>query len=273
METTSTKQVTVTTTTKDSRKASAHKEWIMRIKVTDGFAWGTVLKDIIVPAGLKQKFATGLQFFDSALGGQGFTPSAVTLFTGEPGAGKTTMSMAIADSLSRAGHMVVFNTAEESLLQVKMSAERLRLTGSFRVGSEVHVPTLLKKCDAIRATAPNKPFFLIVDSLQCMDDGHYPDGNTNSKSAERALTLMTDWAKTNYTCPVVIGQVTKGGTFAGSNSLKHIIDTHLHLSVEKKDEDLLGCRVLETQKNRFGPSGMRQIMTVTESGFKLIAQV
>ena len=245
----------------------------MRIKVTDGFEWGTILKEIVVPDGLKIKIETGIKFFDAALGGNGFTPSAVTLFTGEPGAGKTTMSLAIADALAKAGHEVVFNTGEESLLQVKMSAERLRLKAGFRVGSETHVPTLLKKCDVIRSTSPNKPFFLIVDSLQCMDDGHYPDGSTNSKSAERALTMMTDWAKTNYTNPLVIGQVTKSGQFAGSNSLKHIIDTHLHLSVERKDEDLLGCRVLETAKNRFGPSGMRQIMTVTASGFKLIAQV
>ena len=244
----------------------------MRIKVTDGFEWGTTLQDITVPESLRTKISSGLDFFDAAVGGEGFTPSAVTLFTGEAGAGKTTMTMMLADSLSRGGNTVVFNTAEESLLQVKMTADRLRLIGNFKVGSEVHVPTLLSKCDALRAKNPGKPFFLIVDSLQCMDDGHYPDGQINSKSTERALTQFTDWAKSNLTNPIIIGQVTKGGNFQGSNTLKHMVDAMIHLSVERKDPDLAGARILETTKNRFGSSGVKQIMAITDGGFKMIGQ-
>jgi DNA repair protein RadA/Sms len=244
----------------------------IRIKIQDGFEWGTTLQDIEVPDALRQKISSGLDFFDAATGGEGFTPSAVTLFTGEAGAGKTTMTMMLADALSRNGNTVVFNTAEESLLQVKMTADRLRLLGNFKVGSETHVPTLLKKCDALRAKNPGKPFFLIVDSLQCMDDGHYPDGQINSKSSERVLTQITDWAKANLTNPVVIGQVTKGGQFQGSNTLKHMVDSMIHLYVERKDPDLAGARILETTKNRFGSSGCKQIMAITDSGFKMIGQ-
>jgi len=90
----------------------------MRIKVQDGFEWGTSLQDIVVPEGLRNKLASGVDYIDSALGGEGFTPSAVTLFTGEAGAGKTTMTLTLADQLARAGNTVVFNTGEESLLQV-----------------------------------------------------------------------------------------------------------------------------------------------------------
>ena len=122
----------------------------MRIKVQDGFEFGTTLQDIVVPEGLRTKLASGVDYIDSALGGEGFTPSAVTLFTGEAGAGKTTMTLTLADALARAGNTVVFNTGEESLLQVKMTADRLRLLGAFKVGGEIHVPTLLKKCDALR---------------------------------------------------------------------------------------------------------------------------
>jgi len=245
----------------------------MRIKVQDGFEWGTELSKIEVPEGLKMKVATGLDYFDQALGGQGFTPSCVTLFTGEAGAGKTTITLSLADSLAKKDNIVVFNTAEESLLQVKMTSGRLGLAGRFRVGGETHVPTLLKNCDKLRAANPGKPFFLFVDSLQCMDDGHYPDGSTNSKSAERALGLMTDWAKTNFTNPVVIGQVTKGGQFMGSNTLKHMCDTMLHLSIERKDEDFAGCRILETVKNRFGSSGSKAYLGLTEAGFKMVGMV
>ena len=243
----------------------------MRIKVQDGFEWGTELSKIEVPDGLKLKITSGLDYMDTALGGSGFTPSAVTLFTGEAGAGKTTITMAMADQLAKQGHVVVFNTAEESLLQVKMTAQRLGLACRFRVGGETHVPTLLKNCDKLKAANPGKAFFLFVDSLQCMDDGHYADGQTNSKSAERALAQITDWAKANFTNPVVIGQVTKGGNFMGSNTLKHMVDTHAHLSIETKDPDLAGLRILEVEKNRYGGAGSRQFLAMTESGFTLIA--
>lgn len=245
----------------------------MRIKIQDGFDWGTELSKIEVPEGLQVKVSSGIEYFDSALGGQGFTPSAVTLFTGEAGAGKTTITLSLADQLARSGNIVVFNTAEESLLQVKMTASRLGLAGRFRVGGEVHVPTLLKNCDKLRAANPGKPFFLFVDSLQCMDDGHYPDGQTNSKSAERALALMTDWAKANFTNPVIIGQVTKSGQFSGSNTLKHMVDTMIHLSIERKDEDFAGCRILETTKHRFGSSGHKSYLGMTPTGFKLVGLV
>jgi DNA repair protein RadA/Sms len=245
----------------------------MRIKVQDSFDWGTELSKIEVPEGLKMKISSGLDYFDGALGGSGFTPSCVTLFTGEAGAGKTTITLTLADSLAKKGNIVVFNTAEESLLQVKMTAQRLGLAGRFRVGGETHVPTLLKNCDKLRAANPGVPFFLFVDSLQCMDDGHYPDGSINSKSAERSLALMTDWAKANFTNPVVIGQVTKGGSYAGSSVLKHMVDTMIHLSIERKDEDFAGCRILETVKNRYGSSGSRAYLGLTETGFKMVGLV
>ena len=60
---------------------------------------------------------------------------------------------------------------------------------------------------------------------------------------------------------------------AGSNKLKHMVDSHMHLGVEKKEQDLLGCRVLETQKNRFGGCGHIFFLNLGRSGFKLVAKV
>jgi predicted ATP-dependent serine protease len=104
-----------------------------------------------------------------------------------------------------------------------------------------------------------------------MDDGHYPDGATNSKTPERVLQLVTEYAKEHYINPVVIGQVTKGGKFAGTNTLKHMVDCHAHLSIETKDPDLAGLRILEMEKNRYGGAGSRQFLAMTASGFTLIA--
>ena len=235
--------------------------------------FGANILDIEVPKALRNKVKTGVEYIDSALGGEGFTPSAVTFFTGEPGSGKTTMMLNLANALTRQGAVAVFNTAEESLFQVKLVVERLRLKGGFKVGQETHVPTLLKKCDALRAANPGKPFFLIVDSLQCMDDGKYSDGHINSKSSERALGMITDYCKEHFCNAIVIGQVSKSGQASGSNKLKHMVDAMMHLSVETKDKDLEGCRVLQTTKNRFGGCGHTFFLSLDHRGFREVARV
>ena len=245
----------------------------MKLNVQNDIEFGANILDLEVPKQLRNKVMTGVDYIDCALGGEGFTPSAVTFFTGEPGSGKTTMMLNLANSLTRKGAVVVFNTAEESLFQVKLVVERLKLRTGFAVGQETHVPTLLKKCDALRAKHPNKPFFLIVDSLQCMDDGKYADGHTNSKSAERALGLITDYCKEHFVNAVVIGQVNKGGQMAGTNKLKHMVDAMMHLGVERKDADLEGCRVLQTTKNRFGGCGHTFYLALDGKGFTEVARV
>ena len=72
----------------------------MKLKINnDGITFGTNILDIEVPEHLKVKFKSGLGYVDGAMGGEGFTPSAVTLFTGTPGAGKTTLMLTMAGAL------------------------------------------------------------------------------------------------------------------------------------------------------------------------------
>ena len=149
--------------------------------ITTDITFGTNILDIEVPEHLTRKFRTGLSFVDGAMGGQGFTPSSVTLFTGTPGAGKTTLMLTLADAATKQGATVLFNTAEESLYQTAMTAKRLRL--------------------------------------------------------------------------------------------KHGFDAHMHLSVEEKDEDFKGCRILETQKNRFGGCGHMFYLALRKTGFREVAKI
>jgi DNA repair protein RadA/Sms len=234
---------------------------------------GTNILDIEVPEALRKRVRSGLGYFDDALGGKGFTPSAVTLFTGTPGAGKTTMMLELANSLSAHGSSVLFNTAEESLYQLKMTVERLRLRTGFIAGQETMVPKLLENCDNLRKKNPNKPFFLIVDSLQCLNDGKYGDHQTNSKTSSRSLQMITDYCKTNFCNAIIIGQVTKSGQMAGANVLKHMVDAMITLDVERKDEDLMGCRILQVEKNRFGGAGHIFFLALREAGFMEVSRV
>ena len=245
----------------------------MKLNTKNGFDFGTNILDVKVPDALRTKVTTGIDYIDGSYGGQGITPSSVTLFTGTPGAGKTTMMLKLVDSLVGNGSIGVFNTGEESLYQVKMTAERLRLKNGFAVGEETHVPTLLKKCDEIRAKHPKKQFVLVIDSLQTMNDGKYGDG-TNSRTPERALSMITDWCKEHNTCAIVIGQVGKNGQFAGRNVLKHMVDAMLTLTVEEDAKsELYGCRVLTMTKNRFGGAGHRYYLDLKKSGFRVVAKL
>ena len=234
---------------------------------------GTNILDIEVPEQLRKRVKSNLAYFDDALGGQGFTPSAVTLFTGTPGAGKTTMMLELANSLTGNGSNVMFNTAEESLYQLKMTVERLKLRNGFAAGQENMVPQLLKNCDVIRKKHPNKPFFLIVDSLQTLNDGKYGDRQTNSKTAERSLHMITDYCKQHFCNAIIIGQVTKNGQMAGANVLKHMVDAMMSLDVERKDQDLMGCRILTTEKNRFGGAGHIFFLALRAQGFSEVSRV
>jgi len=131
----------------------------MKLKRIDEIAFGTNIQNITVPDVLRRRVPTGIDYFDAVLGGEGFTPSMITLFTGTPGAGKTTLMLALANSLQGHGAEVVFNTAEESLYQIRMTTERLRLRHPFKVGGVSNIPQLLQGCDKIRKANPNRPFF------------------------------------------------------------------------------------------------------------------
>ncbi len=248
----------------------------MKLNVkADDINFGTNILNIKVPKQLRSKVKCGIKFIDDALGGDGFTPSAVTFFTGTPGAGKTTMMLKMADALTAKGAVVVFNTAEESLFQVKLVAERLNLKHGFHAGQETSVPKLLEFCDELRNKRgnKNKPFFLIVDSLQTLDDGKYANGGGGRAKDRRCLSMITDYCKSNYSNAIVIGQVNKSGQMAGSNVLKHMVDSMMTLSVEEKDVDLRGCRVLQMVKNRFGGAGGTFFLDLQSKGFREVARV
>ena len=228
---------------------------------------GTNINQIEVPQELKQRISTGIDFINDALGGKGFTPSVCGLFTGEPGSGKTTLMLQLANSLGRVHGpgKVLFNTAEESLYQTKMQAERLRLTEGFTVGQDVLVDQLLAHALELKAR------FLIVDSLQTMNEGKWVLA-TNSKTPQRVLQRITEWCKENYTCALVIGQVNKDGKMAGSNTLKHMVDLHMHLGIDRDpNSEWFGCRGLTVEKNRFGASGLTYVLKLGARGLKEVA--
>lgn len=247
----------------------------MKLSLRNDVAFGTNILDVEVPDHLRQRIKTGLPYLDEVMGGQGFVPSSVTLFTGEAGAGKSTMLQLTADALTRQGHEVVFVSGEESPYQIKMTAERLGLRNGFSFSGEVFLPDLMPKLEAMaaKAKAKSKTLVVLFDSLQTLNDGKWGEDRTNSKTPIRALQMVTEFCKETHAIGIVIGQVNKDGKMAGSQTLKHMVDAHLHLGIETKDKDLEGCRLIECSKNRFGHNGTVCFLRLDDRGFSTVATV
>jgi len=231
-----------------------------------GLKRGTSILDLEVPKQLRDRKKVNITWFDDALGGEGFVPSSVMMLTGTPGAGKTTMLLQLANSITKAGHICLYNTGEESLYQVKMVVERLGLREGFYVGQDTMVTELLAHADSLRKANPGKQVFILQDSLQTLDDGKWKDG-TNSMTPLRCAEMLTDWAKSTYGVVIFIGQVNKDGEFQGKNGIKHAIDVHGHIYIDQsKKSETYGERIFEVTKNRFGCSGRSYILGIRRDG-------
>lgn len=249
----------------------------MRLKVSRGFKVGTRINTIEVPAALRVKKTSGITWLDDALGGEGgFTPTTTMMLTGGPGAGKSTLLRQLADSMTAAGHIVVYNTGEESLFQAKMACERLQLKSNFMVGEEIMLPNMLTFLDNVKKDPKNKDKQVVYlqDSLQTLDDGKYVDAKgvsrgTTGKTPTYCAEMMVDWMQANFGIGVFIGQCTKGGEFAGQNTIKHAIDTHAHMFYDEREKsDTYGCLIFEVQKNRWGCNGKSYILALTKQGIE-----
>lgn len=248
----------------------------MKLNVARGFKPGTRIKSIEVPAALRVKHSSGIDWLDSALGDQGgFTPTSTMMLTGGPGAGKSTLLRQLANSMTKVPTLLpVYNTGEESLFQAKMSCERLKLDQDFMVAEETMLPELLEFMDKLRADPKNKgkTIVLLQDSLQTLDDGKYVDAKGNSrgttgKTPTRCAEMIVDWMQRNFGICVFIGQCTKGGEFAGQNTIKHAIDIHAHMFYDEKEKsDTYGCLLFEVQKNRWGCNGKTFILGLEQQG-------
>lgn len=227
---------------------------------------GTNVNSIDVPDELRNRWKTGMAFVDDLLEG-GCVPTETIFFTGGPGTGKSTLFAQMADRITASGRTVLLNTGEESPYHMKMRCERLGLRHGFIIGQDTSLVKTLKHADECGAD------FLLVDSLQTFDDPQYERSRgiqyQNSKTVERVLQELANWAKCNMKVVFAIGHVNKGGGFEGRNTLQHMVDGHLDMWLDQRDKsDTYGYRVLSVKKHRFGASGTELILDMTSHGLK-----
>jgi DNA repair protein RadA/Sms len=201
------------------------------------------------------RVSTTIPSLDRVLGG-GLVLGAVTLVGGEPGIGKSTLLLQVAEQLARGG-LVLYVSGEESPRQIAMRARRLGTTSDrIRLYTETSVERILQEVDKLR------PVAVIIDSIQTV---HTSSNNSMPGSVgqvrDSAGVLMS--AAKRLSIPVfLIGHITKEGTIAGPKTLEHIVDTVLYF----EGEGMLEHRLLRATKNRFGSVDEIGVFRMTEEG-------
>jgi len=207
-----------------------------------------------------KRIRTDISEVDQVLGG-GIVPGSLVLLSGEPGIGKSTLLMQIANKVSQKVNKVFYISGEESGAQIKERLERLK--SNIRNINFIFETNLEK---IIVCLLDIKPDFVIIDSIQAIYSS-LVGAEAGSINQIRAATLkFLEIAKENNIAIMLIGHVTKDGQIAGPKTLEHIVDTVIYLESDKIED----YRILRATKNRFGSINELGIFEMTGSGFKEI---
>ncbi|WP_308916979.1 DNA repair protein RadA [Jannaschia sp. LMIT008] len=262
---------------------AVHKKWSGRC---DGCgAWNTIQEEVPLSAGpSKQSLGaakgrkvalvaldgqepppprtlSGLDELDRVLGG-GLVPASATLVGGDPGIGKSTLLLQAAASFARAGRSVVYVSGEEATAQVRMRAQRLKLSDTaVRLAAETNLRDVLTTLEA------EKPDLCIVDSIQTMWVDTVESAPGSVAQVRACAHELTRFAKKVGTSVILVGHVTKEGQIAGPRVVEHMVDTVLYFEGERGHQ----FRILRAVKNRFGPADEIGVFEMTGAGLAEVA--
>ena len=200
--------------------------------------------------------STGSPELDRVLGG-GVIPGSMVLIVGDPGVGKSSLTLAACANVARAGRRVLYVTGEESTRQIRMRADRLNaIADTLFVVSETNL-------DTIKTHIENtKPELVVIDSIQTMLRPEVASAPGSVSQVRECAAEILRVAKTEGIAAFVIGHVTKEGNLAGPRVLEHIVDTVLYFEGERNAE----YRVLRAVKNRFGSTNELGLFEMRDCG-------
>lgn len=211
----------------------------------------------------QERMLSGIKEWDRVLGG-GVLPGSFLILTGDPGIGKSTLLLQVANKLAQQ-HEVLYFSSEESLQQVKNRALRLGVDAvHLRFSDQSYL-------EGIVATAKaHKPNIVILDSIQnchLSPDSHAIPG-TIAQLREAGFILMR-LAKENNIAVLITGHITKEGQMAGPKVLEHMVDGVFYL----QGEDRWQSRILRSVKNRFGTINEVGFFEMRQEGLEEIANI
>ena len=228
---------------------------------SEGFPASKPVSLTEVTESASERARCGIAEFDRVMGG-GVVPSSATLIGGDPGIGKSTVLLQVANGLAREGRPVLYVSGEESEAQVKLRASRLGVRGE---GIFLLAETSVER--VIAATSELSPFVLIVDSIQTMFTSELPGAPGSVGQVRECAGRLVFYGKKAGVSVFLVGHVTKEGTIAGPRVLEHLVDTVLYFEGEKGHP----YRILKAVKNRFGSTNEIGVFEMRATGLSEVA--
>jgi DNA repair protein RadA/Sms len=197
---------------------------------------------------------------DRVLGG-GLVPGSVVLLAGDPGVGKSTLSLQLLAGCAASGAPTLLVGGEESPDQIAMRADRLGLPlDLLRVLSSTSVTQVMAASDI------NGRGVLVVDSIQTMEHTDEQGSAGSLAQVRTCAAALVRHAKSTGTAVVLIGHVTKEGSVAGPKSLEHVVDVVLGLEGDRSG----ALRLLRASKNRYGACDEAGVMRMGAAGLEAV---
>ncbi len=206
------------------------------------------------------RISTKTTEIDTVLGG-GFVPGSVVLLAGEPGIGKSTILMQIAQAVA-AQTSVLYVSGEESVAQVASRARRLKTESS-----QISLASSTSANDIAADIARGQNKLVIVDSIQTISCAEVSSAAGTMSQITHSTQLLTQAAKNADVVLVIVGHVNKEGSIAGPKLLEHSVDVVLQLEGDRFG----GFKLLRAVKNRYGATHEVGIFEMSESGLKPVA--
>lgn len=200
--------------------------------------------------------STGISEFDRSLGG-GVVSGSLVLIGGDPGIGKSTILIQVANHLSVSSGKVLYISGEESAEQIKLRSNRIGIASpNLLVVSETNIESIEHY---VQTTGSQ---FLIVDSIQTMYDPELSSAPGTVSQVRSCTAHLQRVAKSAGVPVFIVGHVTKEGSLAGPRVLEHMVDTVLYFEGDRHQS----YRVLRAVKNRFGSTDELGIFEMREEG-------
>ena len=209
-----------------------------------------------IKSGEKERYDTGINELNRVLGG-GLVKGSLTLISGDPGIGKSTLLLQTANNIAKKYGKVLYVSGEESEEQIKIRGDRLGVASNeLYIVSETNLDTIEAYIDELQ------PKFVIIDSIQTV----YKEGVTSAPGSvsqvKECSNQMMRIGKQKNIPLFIVAHVTKQGELAGPRVLEHMVDTVLYFEGERTEE----FRILRTMKNRFGTTSEIGVFEMRQEG-------
>ena len=203
------------------------------------------------------RYITGINELDRVLGG-GIVKGSVTLLSGDPGIGKSTILLQICNALQN-NLKLLYVSGEESATQIKMRAGRIGIeSDNVSIMTETDVVSV---CEYIKTA---KPDLVMIDSIQTMQIAELSSSVGSIVQVRESTNMLLRTGKSLEIPIIIVGHVNKGGEIAGPKVMEHIVDTVLYFEGERNQS----YRILRGIKNRFGSTNEIGVFEMTETGLK-----